>query len=120
MMLSHLFPMVSHGNKEATIQTHCKVKKITQIFKRQDINNRKSLKITAQSFFMKIASKIQLAIAIASFVAAVGFGIAGFVTPPPGQIHDSVLYLVAQFLLLTASIFGVGAMFTSKSNNSNS
>ena len=64
---------------------------------------------------MKIASKIQLVIAIASFVAAVGFGIAGFITPPPGQIHDSVLYLVAQFLLLTASIFGVGAMFTSKS-----
>lgn len=69
---------------------------------------------------MKKTTKIQLAIAIASFVAAVGFGIAGFITPPPGQIHDSVLYLVAQFLLLTASIFGVGAMFTSKYNNNNS
>ena len=67
---------------------------------------------------MKVAAKIQFAIAIASFVAAVGFGIAGFVTPPPGQIHDSVLYLVAQFLLLTASIFGVGAMFSTKFNKS--
>ena len=68
---------------------------------------------------MQAASKIQLTIAIASFVAAVGFGIAGFITPPPGQIHDSVLYLVAQFLLLTASIFGVGAMFSNNKFKSN-
>lgn len=66
---------------------------------------------------MKSATTIQLIIAIAAFIAAVGFGIAGFITPPPGQIHDSVLYLVAQFLLLTASIFGVGAVFTAKSNS---
>lgn len=69
---------------------------------------------------MKIITKIQVTIAIAAFVAAVGFGIAGFVVPPPGQIHESVLYLVAQFLLLTASIFGVGAMFANnklKNNN---
>ena len=69
---------------------------------------------------MKTITKIQVTIAIAAFVAAVGFGIAGFMVPPPGQIHESVLYLVAQFLLLTASIFGVGAMFTNnKLKNSN-
>ena len=56
-------------------------------------------------------TKIQIAIATLSFIAAIAFGIAGFIIPPPGEIHDSVLYLVAQFLLLTASIFGVGAMF---------
>ena len=69
---------------------------------------------------MKTITKIQVTIAIAAFVAAVGFGIAGFMVPPPGQIHESVLYLVAQVLLLTASIFGVGAMFTTnkfKNNN---
>ena len=69
---------------------------------------------------MKTITKIQVIIAISAFVAAVGFGIAGFMVPPPGQIHESVLYLVAQFLLLTASIFGVGAMFTNnklKKNN---
>ena len=69
---------------------------------------------------MKTITKIQVSIAIAAFVAAVGFGIAGFMVPPPGQIHESVLYLVAQFLLLTASIFGVGAMFANnklKNNN---
>lgn len=61
---------------------------------------------------MKTITKFQLAIAIASFLAAIAFGIAGFVIPPPGEIHDSVLYLIAQFLLLTASLFGVGALFT--------
>ena len=69
---------------------------------------------------MKTITKIQVTIAIAAFVAAVGFGIAGFVVPPPGHIHESVLYLVAQFLLLTASIVGVGAMFANnkfKNNN---
>ena len=69
---------------------------------------------------MKTITTIQVTVAIAAFVAAIGFGIAGFVIPPPGQIHDSVLYLVAQFLVPTASIFGVGAMFTNhkfKNNN---
>ena len=60
---------------------------------------------------MKMTTKIQYAIAIAAFIAAIGFGIAGFITPPPGEVHDSILYLIAQFLLLTASILGVGAMF---------
>lgn len=63
---------------------------------------------------MKTTVKIQYFIAVAAFLAAVGFGIAGFIVPPPGEVHDSVLYLIAQFLLLTASILGVGAMFASQ------
>ena len=63
---------------------------------------------------MKTPVKIQYFIAVAAFLAAVGFGIAGFIVPPPGEVHDSVLYLIAQFLLLTASILGVGAMFASQ------
>ena len=55
---------------------------------------------------------IQTYIAIISFVVAVAFAIAGFVTPPQGQLHDSNLYLVAQFLLVTTSIFGVSAVVT--------
>ena len=62
---------------------------------------------------MKTLTKIQIILAIASFVAAVGFGIAGFIVPPEGEIHDSVLYLIAQFLVLTGSLFGVGAIFSS-------
>ena len=63
---------------------------------------------------MKTTVKIQYFIAIAAFIAAIGVGIAGFIVPPPGEVHDSVLYLIAQFLLLTASILGVGAMFASQ------
>ena len=63
---------------------------------------------------MKTTVKIQYFIAVSAFVAAVGFGVAGFIVPPPGEVHDSVLYLIAQFLLLTASILGVGAMFASQ------
>jgi len=63
---------------------------------------------------MKTPAKIQYFIAVSAFIAAVGFGIAGFITPPPGEVHESVLYLIAQFLLLTASILGVGAMFISQ------
>ena len=63
---------------------------------------------------MKASVKLQYFIALTAFFAAIGFGIAGFVTPPPGEVHDSVLYLIAQFLLLTASILGVGAMFASQ------
>ena len=63
---------------------------------------------------MKTSVKIQYFIAVAAFLAAVGFGIAGFIVPPPGEVHDSVLYLIAQFLLLTASILGVGAKFASQ------
>ena len=57
---------------------------------------------------MKTLTKIQIILAIASFIAAVVFGIAGFIVPPEGGIHDSVLYLIAQFLVLTGSLFGVG------------
>ena len=66
---------------------------------------------------MRTITKIQTIVAVASFLAAVAFGVAGFIVPPPGQIHDSVLYLIAQFLLLTASIFGVGAMFSVHRNS---
>lgn len=66
---------------------------------------------------MKTIAKFQVGMAIASFIAAVGFGTAGFIVPPEGQIHESVLYLIAQFMLLTASLFGVGAIFSSSRKN---
>lgn len=53
---------------------------------------------------------MQKTLAIWAFVFAVLFGIAGFATPPPGEIDESVLYLCAQFLLLAASLLGVSAM----------
>ena len=54
--------------------------------------------------------KIQKTMSVWSFIFAVFFGIAGFCVPPLGIIDGSVLYLCAQFLLLTASLLGVSAM----------
>ena len=39
--------------------------------------------------------------------AAIGFAVAGFVVPPVGEIHDSVLWTIAQFLLYTGSALGI-------------
>lgn len=49
---------------------------------------------------------------VLSFVVAVAFAIAGFLTPPKGELHDSNLYLIVQFLLVTTSIFGVSSIIS--------
>lgn len=54
---------------------------------------------------------IKYAISVGSFLVAVAFGIAGFCVDPRGEVSDSVLYLIAQFMVLTASILGVSAVF---------
>ncbi len=57
---------------------------------------------------------IQQKIAVASFVAAIAFSIAGFIVPPLGDLTEANLYLVAQFLLVTTSIFGVSSIVNKK------
>jgi len=57
---------------------------------------------------------LQSRIATASFCAAVAFSIAGFVVPPIGDLTEANLYLVAQFLLVTTSIFGVSSIVSKK------
>ena len=52
-------------------------------------------------------TNIKTILAIASFVAAIGFGIAGIVIYPAGVIHGSVLILIAQLLVLTATLIGL-------------
>jgi len=56
-------------------------------------------------------------LAIASFVVAVAFSIAGFIIPPTGDLTDANLYLVAQFLLVTTSILGVSAVVKTSYEN---
>lgn len=41
------------------------------------------------------------------FFTAVGFAVAGLLFPPPGQIDNSLLILVAQFLVLAAGVYGI-------------
>ena len=48
------------------------------------------------------------------FFTAVGFGVWGMLTPPPGEIANSVLILIAQFLVLSAGIYGYEVHFDLK------
>lgn len=52
-----------------------------------------------------------------SLFAATGFGVAGFIVSPTGELHDSVLWLIAQFLLFTSGALGLGAVAQSINNN---
>jgi len=54
-------------------------------------------------------SRIKHLIAIASFVVAVIMSFVALLLPPPGVIDQSVLLLIAQFLILTATLLGVSS-----------
>lgn len=45
------------------------------------------------------------------FFTAVGFGVWGMLTPPPGEVSNSLLILIAQFLVLAAGIYGFNIHF---------
>lgn len=47
--------------------------------------------------------------AIMMLLASVGFGIAGFCVSPVGELSESVLWLIAQFLMYAAMALGVDA-----------
>lgn len=59
---------------------------------------------------MRTKADIQSFIAVASFLVATALSFAGFYAPPVGVLSESNLYVVAQFLLVTCSIFGVNSM----------
>ena len=50
-------------------------------------------------------------IALLSFISAVAFAAAGLFLPPQGEIDSSVLMLVAQLLVLCATLLGVDSYF---------
>lgn len=57
---------------------------------------------------------MQIYSAIGMLMAGVALSIAGFIVPPVGEIHDSVLWFFAQCLIYAGSIFGVGIYVNSK------
>lgn len=59
-------------------------------------------------------SDLQARIATASFCVAVAFSTAGFIVSPLGDLTEANLYLVAQFLLVTTSIFGVSSIVSKR------
>ena len=64
---------------------------------------------------MDTKSKFAIGTAIVAFAIGFGLTIAGFFTPPKGEVHDSVLWILGQALIYTASVLGIGMYFNSKS-----
>ncbi len=60
---------------------------------------------------------IQIWSAVGMLVAGVSLSVAGFIVPPTGEIHDSVLWFFAQCLLYAGSIFGIGLYVNNKFNH---
>ena len=50
---------------------------------------------------------IQLLSAVAMLFGGFALAVAGFIVPPTGQIHESVLGIFAECLIYAGSIFGV-------------
>ena len=57
---------------------------------------------------LDIKTKFAIGTAVAAFVVGFGLVIAGFILPPRGEVHDSVLWILGQALIYAASVFGVG------------
>lgn len=50
---------------------------------------------------------IQVISAMVMLAAGLCFGIAGFIVPPLGEIHDSVLWIAAQCFIYAGSAMGI-------------
>ena len=57
---------------------------------------------------------IQYGSAIIMLLLGASLSIAGFITAPAGQIHESVLWLFAQCLIYAGSVFGISVYMTDR------
>ena len=53
--------------------------------------------------------RVKVILAVILVISAIGFGIAGFCVPPVGVVSSSLLWLIAQFLLVSATFLGIDA-----------
>lgn len=60
--------------------------------------------------------KAEKFVAIGSFLAAVGLAFTSLIVSPDNDIAGGVLMMCAQFLTLTATIFGIDYKFTSSNH----
>lgn len=59
---------------------------------------------------------IQYGSAVAMLLLGMILSIAGFVTAPAGEIHESVLWLFAQCLIYAGSVFGISVYMSDRFN----
>lgn len=62
---------------------------------------------------------IQLLSAIALIVIGCGLLIAGFLMPPPGEIHNSVLIAFGEILTFAGALFGIDYHYKYKDHDNN-
>ena len=63
---------------------------------------------------LDIKTKFAIGTAVVAFVVGWGLTIAGFIIPPKGEVHDSVLWILGQALVYTASVLGIGMYFNNQ------
>ncbi len=57
--------------------------------------------------------------AIVLLVCGIILAFVALIIPPPGEIHDSVLYIFAQILIYCGSIFGIDIYINKKIKKNN-
>lgn len=62
-------------------------------------------------------NKLKSRLAVASFICAIIFGVAGFCVPPISVIDSSVLYFTGQLFLFVATLLGVNLNLPKVGNN---
>lgn len=65
---------------------------------------------------METSKKMEYMVAIGSFLAAVGLAFTSLLISPEHDIASGVLMMCAQFLMLTATIFGIDYKFKTHEN----
>lgn len=65
---------------------------------------------------METSKKIEYMVAIGSFLAAVGLAFTSLIISTDHEITSGVLMMCAQFLMLTATIFGIDYKFKTHEN----
>lgn len=63
---------------------------------------------------LNVKEKSAIITAMVAFVVGWGLTIAGFIVPPLGEVADSVLWILGQALVYSASVFGITTYFTSE------
>jgi Na+/melibiose symporter-like transporter len=63
---------------------------------------------------MDVKQKFAIVTAVVAFIAGWGLTIAGFIIPPKGEVSDSVMWILGQALVYTASVLGIGMYFNNE------
>lgn len=64
---------------------------------------------------LNIKEKLAIISAIAAFIIGWALSVAGFIVPPIGEVHESILFILGQALIYAASVFGIAAYFKAES-----